>query len=180
MSLTTDLLDQADMLAKREPKNPKQASLRRAVSNAYYALFHLLVGDAARLFAKVIGRDDDATISRLARTFDHTPIKDVSTGFKQSQLPFALQLTGSVIPPDLQLVAKTFVDLQDARHKADYDLARSFARIEVQNHIRDVRKAIEAWNRVRETSESRIYLACFALWKPWNKKHDNPRGKDDT
>jgi hypothetical protein len=32
VSLHKDLLDQAGHLAKREPKRPKQASLRRAVS----------------------------------------------------------------------------------------------------------------------------------------------------
>ena len=42
MSLATDLLEQADHLARRERKRPKQASLRRAVSAAYYGLFHLL------------------------------------------------------------------------------------------------------------------------------------------
>ena len=41
MSFPNDLLEQARHLANREPKRPKQASLRRAVSTAYYALFHL-------------------------------------------------------------------------------------------------------------------------------------------
>jgi uncharacterized protein (UPF0332 family) len=46
MALAEDLLEQARHLAKREPKRPKQASLRRAVSAAYYSLFHLLVSSA--------------------------------------------------------------------------------------------------------------------------------------
>jgi uncharacterized protein (UPF0332 family) len=168
MSLATDLLDQAEWLAKREPKNPKQASLRRAVSAAYYGLFHLLVEEAARFFATAIGRTDPATIARLARTFDHALLKDVSNRFKQSQLPVALQSSGYVIPDDLKLVAKVFTDLQDARHIADYDTARTLTRTEVQDHIRDVSRAIEAWNRVRETAEARMYLACFSLWKSFN------------
>jgi uncharacterized protein (UPF0332 family) len=36
-----DLLQQAYDLASKEETDPKQASLRRAVSTAYYALFHL-------------------------------------------------------------------------------------------------------------------------------------------
>ncbi len=172
MSLATDLLDQAEMLAKREPKNPKQASLRRAISAAYYALFHLLVEDAARLFAGMVGRVDAATVARLSRTFDHAPLKEVSTQFRQNQLPHALQSSGYVTPVDLKLVAKTFVDLQDARHKADYDTAKSFTRDEVQTHVREVRKAFDAWGRVSETAEARMYLGCFALSKAWNKKHE--------
>ena len=48
MSLHDDLLGQARQLAAKEPKRPLQASLRRAVSASYYALFHLLVYHAAR------------------------------------------------------------------------------------------------------------------------------------
>ena len=37
MAFAEDLLDQAFLLLTKETKNPKQASLRRAVSTAYYA-----------------------------------------------------------------------------------------------------------------------------------------------
>ncbi len=47
MSLASDLLDQAGTLAGLDPLKPKQASLRRAISAAYYSLFHLLIDDAA-------------------------------------------------------------------------------------------------------------------------------------
>lgn len=39
MPFPEDLLQQAYDLANKEPTDPKQASLRRAVSTAYYALF---------------------------------------------------------------------------------------------------------------------------------------------
>ena len=38
-----DLFSQAETLAKLDAKKPKQANLRRAVSSAYYAVFHYLV-----------------------------------------------------------------------------------------------------------------------------------------
>ena len=41
-----DLLEQARILAKLDVKKPKQANLRRAVSSAYYAVFHFLVHEA--------------------------------------------------------------------------------------------------------------------------------------
>jgi hypothetical protein len=47
MPLAHDLLEQARFLVGRERRKPKQASLRRAVSTAYYAAFHLLGTDAA-------------------------------------------------------------------------------------------------------------------------------------
>ena len=48
MPLHGDLLEQAEHLARREKQRPKQASLRRAISTAYYALFHLLVDAGTR------------------------------------------------------------------------------------------------------------------------------------
>ena len=48
MSLASDLLDQASVLAALDSMKPKQASLRRAISAAYYSVLHLLIDDGAR------------------------------------------------------------------------------------------------------------------------------------
>jgi hypothetical protein len=69
VSLHRDLLEQAGHLAKREPKKPRQASLRRAISAAYYALFHLLVDQAGRLMVSGSQRID--LRYRLQRAFRH-------------------------------------------------------------------------------------------------------------
>jgi hypothetical protein len=71
MSFADDLLKQAYHLARKERKNPKQASLRRAVSTAYYALFHLLIDEAVGNWSVARQR------SLLARTFDHGPMRRV-------------------------------------------------------------------------------------------------------
>jgi len=71
MPFADDLLEQAYHLAKRERKHPKQASLRRAVSTAYYALFHLLIDEAVGNWGIVRQR------SILARTFDHGKMRSV-------------------------------------------------------------------------------------------------------
>lgn len=65
MSLAKDLLEQAKHLASRERKRPKQASLRRAVSTAYYAVFYLLIGEAVRNWSRSDQR------AKLARAFEH-------------------------------------------------------------------------------------------------------------
>ena len=62
MSFPEDLLQQAYDLEAKEPSN--QASLRRAVSTAYYALFHLLIDECVSKWAVERQR------SVLARTFD--------------------------------------------------------------------------------------------------------------
>lgn len=45
MSFALDLPDVARSLARLDEEPPRQATLRRAVSTAYYALFHLLIGN---------------------------------------------------------------------------------------------------------------------------------------
>ena len=60
--------EQAEHLVARERKKPKQASLRRAVA-AYYALFHLLVGDGPTQPPGLSGR--------IQRAFDHSDMRTV-------------------------------------------------------------------------------------------------------
>ena len=50
MAFHQDLLKQAIQLARNESRKPKQASLRRAVSTAYYALFHFLIYETCKLW----------------------------------------------------------------------------------------------------------------------------------
>ncbi len=71
MAFADDLLEQAEFLANRDPLSPKQASLRRAVSTAYYALFHLLIDEAVGNWRVARQR------GVLARTFDHGKMKSV-------------------------------------------------------------------------------------------------------
>src|ERR1035438_5650076 len=64
MAFAEDLLEQAYHLARRERTKPRQASLRRAISTAYYALFHLLIREATGNWKRDVQR------ARLARTFE--------------------------------------------------------------------------------------------------------------
>jgi hypothetical protein len=69
-----DLFSQAETLAKLDPKKPKQANLRRAVSSAYYAVFHYLVHEACCV---QIGTQHSQAPYRnaLGRAFVHTVMK---------------------------------------------------------------------------------------------------------
>ena len=170
MSLAHDLLDQASALARLDPKKPKQASLRRAVSAAYYALFHLLVEEAARLFV----RDDFTRAALIGRTFDHIKMKEVSGHFLGDDLPERIRSKPAYqTPAELKVVAEALIKLQQHRHEADYNLDRQFRRSEVQELIRDVEIAFTNWEIVRNTDDARMYLACFLLWDTWKK---SPKG----
>src|SRR5947209_5185965 len=71
MAFADDLLEQAYHLANMDIGRPKQASLRRAVSTAYYALFHLLIDEAVGNWSVIRQR------SILARMFDHGKMKRI-------------------------------------------------------------------------------------------------------
>lgn len=124
MSFHGDLLRQARHLANREPRRPRQASLRRAVSTAYYALFHLLTHEAVQLL--LVGRGREPLRFSLARAFSHASMKTVAAGFARNDVSPKIVggLNGQPIQPELANVAGAFVDLQQARHEADYDLSR--------------------------------------------------------
>ena len=49
MAYPDELLELARELANLHPGHPHQASLRRAVSTAYYALFHLLISEVRQI-----------------------------------------------------------------------------------------------------------------------------------
>jgi uncharacterized protein (UPF0332 family) len=169
MSLHDDLLVQAQQLAQLDARRPRQANLRRAVSSAYYALFHLLTSETSALYAAEPG-----LAARINRTLGHVDMKKASTMIGNDKLPRALQPPGGgyTTPGDLKTVANAFVDLQQARHQADYDLSQTFRRREVLAYIQSARQAFEAWGRIRKTDDARLYLACFLLWKRWD---DEPR-----
>jgi hypothetical protein len=167
MSLHDDLLEQAEHLARRDSRRPRQANLRRAVSGAYYALFHLLTTEAAGLYARELG-----LAARITRTYNHPEMKRVSTLFANSKLPRSLQpLTGTYTTPALlQGVAQAFVDLQQARHEADYNLTLRLNREETLTLVRRARQAVADWEQVKRTDDARLYLACFLLWKRWDEE----------
>jgi uncharacterized protein (UPF0332 family) len=167
MSFHADLLDQAEHLARLDPRRPKQVNLRRAISSAYYALFHLLAAEASSLYAA-----EPEIASRISRTLNHGEMKKTSLMIANGKLPRAIQLPsgGYSAPADLKVVAKTFVSLQEARHEADYDVSRIVKRQEVLESVESARQAFGAWERIRKTDDARFYLACFHLWKRWDEE----------
>jgi uncharacterized protein (UPF0332 family) len=172
MSLPTDLLEQAEHLVSREKKRPKQASLRRAVSAAYYAVFHLLIDEASKL---VLPANAPAgSRSRVGRTFSHAEMKRVSQAFSSPARGRTDEVSKLVqasppVPPDLINVAKAFVDLQEARHEADYNTAIRYTRQEATTIVASARSAFEAWRRIRSYPMTRTHLIALIVWKKWDR-----------
>jgi hypothetical protein len=58
----------------------------------------------------------------------------------------------------LKAVADAFVDLQEARHKADYDNAAAWTRVDVVDLIDLAESAFGHWRVVRGTREAQDLL----------------------
>lgn len=159
MSLPADLLRQARHLAAREPRRPSQASLRRSVSTAYYALFHLLVDEAtARMFP---GRERAALRDCVARAFAHGAMRQTALQFSKDGVSEKLRpaLNGQSLRPELVRVATAFVELQQARHRADYDKVRRVSREEALDKLGTAERAFADWRAVRKTLQADVFLA---------------------
>lgn len=166
MSLPHDLLEQAQHLAGRERGKPRQASLRRAVSVAYYSLFHLLLGEAAQQAIPGAIR----TLRPLSsRAINHGDLKKVALWFAPGgNLP--APLAGSIfISPDMHLFADACLRLQQLRHEADYDVTVRLTRSQAQQHVRRAQQAFAAWGRIRATDEAKAFLALLLVTDRWKR-----------
>jgi uncharacterized protein (UPF0332 family) len=139
-----DLIQHAIFLSELNlPDEPKQVDLRRAVSAAYYSLFHLLTTEAAENWKHERHRHD------FARMFDHGRMKSAST---------------KTLPNPIGLVARSFVKLQEARHKADYDNSIVWSRAEVWEMLAVAEDAMAVWSNIRQQEVAQDYLlALFDL-----------------
>ena len=162
MSFAQDLLDQSSHLANREPRRPKQASLRRAVSTAYYSLFHLLVQEATKNWKRAAQRP------ALARAFEHGRMKaacerkltDLNTIMSKRPPPLVSQ---RAVAQHLHTVVSTFIEAQQQRHTADYDNSKRWTRTEVLTQIAGVTRAFESWHKIRNEDLAQDYLVYLLV-----------------
>lgn len=155
-----DLLELAEELAQRDPRRPKQVSLRRAVSCAYYALFHTLSTGAAKLLSS-----DPYLRQVIARAPQHQEMKEcclrVSTRPSGNAQPN--QMRRFVNPdPAIETIASTFVSLLSKRHEADYDHSAVFTRSDTQTQVAFARRACTLWDTTRN-SDSAQRLAVLLI-----------------
>jgi hypothetical protein len=155
-------------LAKRLTEGkPNRAELHRAVSTAYYALFHLLVSEGAKLL-----QVNAALRSLAGRAFDHGPMKDLCASIKGGKFPKPLDvLVSSPLPSELVTVAAVFWKMQGLRHEADYRPVRQapFTKSEVQGLVAEVEDAFAKWGMIAGTPAAKAFLLALMMHKKWDR-----------
>ena len=132
---------------------PRQAELRRAVSSAYYALFHTLSrSNADTLVGATRAARNRAAWRQTYRALDH--------GYARNQCSNRAAM--GEFPDGIQVFGQRFVDLQGNRHDADYDPDSRFSRRVVMKLIDESRAAISAFNAV-DAAERRAFAVHVLL-----------------
>lgn len=142
MAFADDLLALAQDIANLPSETRRQANLRRVVSTAYYALSHLLISEATLNWARPELRP------MLGRLFDHGPMYSASVA-KEAELnayfngkpPEGPERT---VAQHLLTVSKAFVQAQQRRVDADYNLGREVTATETLTQIESVKEALGA------------------------------------
>ena len=131
---------------------PRQVELRRAISAAYYALFHALALSTANALAGATpARRDQEAWRQTYRALEH--------GYARNQC--LNQSMMSRFPEEIQRFGQQFTDMQDQRHAADYDPDRDFARGDVIGHIDDTEDTIATFENVSDSD--RRAFAIYVL-----------------
>ena len=92
-------------------------------------------------------------------------MKDTAKSFGGGVLPQKVlpAMQGAVLQNELKRVANCFVDLQQARHEADYDTLRSFSKSETLDLIEQTNQAFHDWRIIRNSLQAKVFLASLLV-----------------
>lgn len=149
-TLAKGLIDSAMTLCAASAKRkPRQADLRRAVSAAYYAVFHELARTCAdALVGKTKAKRPNKAWVEVYRGLDHGTAKTACNG--ASNVAF---------PQGIKDFADAFKQLQSARHSADYDPMIRLSKIEALGFITLATDSIQALKATGSNDK-----IAFATW----------------
>jgi uncharacterized protein (UPF0332 family) len=160
------LLEQADRLAARgHAGQPRQADLRRAVSTAYYAVFHAVAAAAADQYVGVTKRST-SQYTLVYRSVDHRVLRDLCASITKRQVPqkLARHVPATGFGPDMESFATNALELQRMRHEADYDPS---IRIKTSDAVLAVSSARSALIHLTQASApSREAFFSLLLFQP--------------
>ena len=153
------LLELAEMLANppghgETRGRPQQTHLRKAISAAYYAMFHALANsNADTLVGSISSIRNSTEWTRTQRALNH--------GIARAQI-----IKNEMVAFDsaIQDFGNTFLTLQLDRHEADYNPnpKEPFKRSETTRHIRRAREAIDNFQSI--SIQERRRFATYILF----------------
>jgi hypothetical protein len=144
---------------------PREADLRRAVSSAYYGVFHAILAAAAD---EAVGAARRSTVSyALAyRSVDHRALRALCMEVQKATLSakYRPYEPAGGFSRFIRAVAASVVELQDARYAADYDPLIFLKRSDASLAVRTARRAVRRFGVA--TAQSRRAFLALLLFPP--------------
>jgi len=144
VGLADELLEDAHFLADKGITDQRQTLMRRSISTAYYAAFHLFIDDFVEHWEFPDQR------ARLGRMFGHGKM---CTGFTPKD-----KKNLTTVEQALQDVITAFSQLQKDRERADYDSGWRLVDTDVRNAIRLAEDVFANWRRIKDEDIARHHL----------------------
>lgn len=145
MALCDDLLVDARHLALKGSSENRPSCMRRAISTAYYAVFHMIVDDFVEHWPFADQR------ARLGRMFTHQRMRDTPVKFKDPKNPTGVEI-------DLKDIVRALGQLQKDRHRADYDPSWNIVDTDVQDAITSAADIFARWRTIRNDDAVQNHL----------------------
>jgi hypothetical protein len=117
------LFEQAEKLVIPPPAGPpRQVDIRRAVSAAYYGIFHAALAAAADQFVGITKRST-SQYGLVYRSIDHRRLRELCEDVRKAAPPakYNAHTPAGGFGSDIAAFADALVELQERRHAADYD-----------------------------------------------------------
>lgn len=162
--LHDDLLQLARRTFELEPGSgcSREAHLRRAVSTAYFAIFHLLVHEATSRM-NLHGPNAAKYQRALARAFQHETMKAASEAIAGTMVAV---IDTVAVPSQLKDVALAFTKLLNGRHDADYNLLSTLINEDdTRLLIEQAEDAFRKWEAIRDDPVAALYLTLLTTYQ---------------
>jgi hypothetical protein len=164
------LLETAKRLTPSRRGRPAYTDHRRAVSTAYYAVFHALTDRAAKA---VFTEADEEFLRKIQRWVGHGDVRAVATWVSQlegtrggsppAQIVSLLQPSGSNhVDADTVAIADGFLELNEKREQADYDHDAVFTRADTLTQIA-LARAVVGVVQGTQTDAAKRFFGLIAM-----------------
>jgi hypothetical protein len=153
------------IVARSSGGPPRQVDIRRAISNAYYGVFHATMTSVADQFVGSTKRTT-AQYGLVYRSVDHASLRNLCQELKSSKSTsrIARFVPPAGFGPDIQGFAKILLELQLKRNAVDYD---PLPRYRLSDALLAIRAARDALSRFKTADgDEREALLALLVFKP--------------
>jgi hypothetical protein len=159
------LFEQADKLIAPQTGRPRQADIRRAISSAYYGVFHATITRAVDQFVGATSRDKNH-YGLAYRSVSHLRLREICNEVRKSTQSQKYQpyVPSTGFGSNIVAFAEAVIELQERRHSADYDIMLRMSRSDAVAAIAAARAALSRFDKASE--QEQLAFLSLLLFSP--------------